>query len=62
MRIVQCILALLTLLGSYKYHVITLVDKVLLQSIDLPIAEMVGKCHVIRIMSYVLCSDFISEF
>ena len=41
MRIVHCILAFLTLLGSYQYHVIMFVDKVLLHSIDLPIAEKV---------------------
>ena len=41
MRKVHCSLAFLTLLGSYKYHVIILVDQVLLHSIDLPIAEKV---------------------
>ena len=34
-------LAFLTLLDSYQYHVIILVEKVLLHSIDLPIAEKV---------------------
>ena len=41
MSIVHCILAFLTVLDSYLYHVIILVDKVLLHSIDLPIAEKV---------------------
>ena len=61
MRIVHCILALLTLLGSYNYHVIILVDKVLLHSIDVPIAEKVmysNFCIVYSIFQIVFLSFF----